>query len=73
MSAKLWLKLTVEEIARELEQTPTALLPLGVTEQHGYHLPLAVDVYNTEMICTRASEQTGCLVIPPLQTVGGSF
>ncbi len=66
MAAKLWLKLTVEEIARELERTSTVLLPLGVTEQHGYHLPLAVDVYNAEMICARASEQTGCLVAPTL-------
>ncbi|HEY3396033.1 MAG TPA: creatininase family protein [Armatimonadota bacterium] len=66
MPARLWTDLTVEEFAQALGETSTALLPLGVTEQHGFHLPLNVDILNCEMLTRRASEQTGALVAPTL-------
>jgi creatinine amidohydrolase len=66
MTARIWEKLTVEEFQQALEETQTVLVPLGVCEQHGYHLPLAVDLYNAEHMCRRGSEETGCLVAPML-------
>lgn len=33
--------MTVEDMRRALAATRTVLVPLGVTEQHGYHLPLS--------------------------------
>lgn len=66
MQARLWEKMTVEELQAVLEETQTVLIPLGVTEQHGFHLPLDTDTRNAEEICRRASEQTGCLVAPTL-------
>jgi creatinine amidohydrolase len=47
-----------------LRETQTVLLPLGSTEQHGYHLPLSTDTHNGQEISRRASEQTGCFVTP---------
>jgi creatinine amidohydrolase len=59
--------MTVEEVREALKQTKTAILPVGVIEQHGYHLPLYVDVYNAYEIAKRVSPIVGCLVAPPVQ------
>jgi len=65
--ALLWEHMTVKEVREALENTTqTILIPLGVTEQHGYHLPLRMDCYNCEEISIRASEQCGCFVAPTL-------
>lgn len=58
--------MTVEEMREALKQTKTAILPVGVIEQHGYHLPLYVDVYNAYEIAKRVSPIAGCLVAPPV-------
>jgi creatinine amidohydrolase len=48
-----------------------ALLPLGATEQHGPHLPLAVDSLLTEAVADRAlthlSPDQRVLILPPLR------
>lgn len=67
MPARLWEKLTVEEFQQVRQETQTVLVPLGVCEQHGFHLPLAVDIYNAEHMCRRGSEETGCLVAPTVK------
>lgn len=65
--ALLWEHMTVREVREALEAgMRTILVPLGVTEQHGYHLPLRTDCYNCEEISRRAAEQTGCFVAPTL-------
>ncbi len=65
--ALLWEHMTVKEVREALENTTqTVLIPLGVTEQHGYHLPLRMDCYNCEEISIRAAEQCGCFVAPTL-------
>jgi len=58
--------MTVEDMRRALGETRTVLLPLGVTEQHGYHLPLSTDVHNALQVARRVSERTGAVVAPPL-------
>lgn len=41
-------------------------MPLGITEQHGYHLPLSTDVHNAWQVAVRVSERTGAVVAPAL-------
>jgi len=65
--ALVWEHMTVNEVRDALEtKTQTILIPLGVTEQHGYHLPLRTDCYNCEEMSKRAAAQCGCFVAPTL-------
>jgi len=59
-------EMTVEDMRAALAATQTVLVPLGVTEQHGYHLPLSVDVHNARRSALRVSVETGAVVAPPL-------
>ncbi|MDY6817692.1 MAG: creatininase family protein [Halobacteriales archaeon] len=59
-------EMTWEEVAAATEETTTMLLPVGSTEQHGYHMPLGVDVYMPEAIAERVAARTGCLLAPPV-------
>jgi creatinine amidohydrolase len=43
------------------------LLPLGATEQHGPHLPVAMDSLLAEAVCHAASARTGVPVLPALR------
>ncbi len=61
----LWENMTVQEIGAAIDKTRTVLLPLGVIEQHGFHLPVTVDVYNAYEMCKRIAAQADCLVAPP--------
>ena len=49
----IWTEMTVEEIREYLEKRPTVILPLGCTEQHGYHLPVSVDILNAVEMAKR--------------------
>jgi len=52
----------------ELDETETnlALLPIGSTEQHGPHAPMATDTLNAEAIATEAAERyTDPAVVAP--------
>jgi creatinine amidohydrolase len=42
------------------------LLPIGATEQHGRHLPIATDTEIATAICRAASARTGVPVLPTL-------
>lgn len=43
------------------------LLPLGATEQHGPHLPVAMDTLLAEAVCHTSSARTGVPVLPALR------
>lgn len=62
----LWEWLTVNEMRAVLKRTKTAILPLGVTEQHGYHLPLCTDTVDVFEMAKRISAVTGAVVAPAL-------
>ena len=65
--ALIWEQMTVNEVRDAMAGgTRTVLVPLGVTEQHGYHLPLRTDCYNAEEISRRAAGRTGCFLAPTL-------
>ena len=62
----LWAKMTVAEIREYIKKRPTVILPMGCTEQHGYHLPTSVDILNAEELSKRVSEQIGVAVLPTI-------
>jgi mycofactocin precursor peptide peptidase len=51
---------------------PIVLVPVGSTEQHGPHLPLATDTIIAEELAGRAVHHTDGLMIGPTITVGAS-
>lgn len=63
---RLWEKLTVAEMREALTETQTVLVPIGIAEQHGYHLTLDTDSQTAWQVCTRTSAETGALVAPLL-------
>ncbi|HOJ40658.1 MAG TPA: creatininase family protein, partial [bacterium] len=72
----LWQNLTVEEI-RYLIRTDcrTVLVPVGVIEQHGYHLSTFTDCHLAWGISVRIAEKANCLVAPlmPYLFSGGTL
>ena len=46
--------MTSHELAAQLKLTGVALVPVGAIEQHGHHLPLGADNYQTEELTRRA-------------------
>ena len=66
MTARIMEFMTVDEVRDGLLETRTVLVPMGVIEQHGYHLPLNTDVCNCYVISKRVSAETGCFAAPPI-------
>ena len=62
---------TWPELGEALADASVALVPLGSTEQHGPHLPLATDHLIAEALATAAAEATGAVRTPTV-TVGVS-
>jgi creatinine amidohydrolase len=62
---------TWPDLAEYFEHESLALVPVGSTEQHGPHLPLATDHLIAEGFAREAAERTGYLCTPTL-TVGVS-
>jgi creatinine amidohydrolase len=62
---------TWPELGESLSEGSVALVPLGSTEQHGPHLPLATDHLIAEGLATAAAEETGAVRTPTV-TVGVS-
>ena len=59
-------EMTVAEVNAYLQCNKTIILPYGVVEQHGYHLPLDTDIRNAEIMSLKIAEQLGCIVAPTL-------
>lgn len=64
--SRIMFNMTVEEVREGLKEMKTVILPVGCTEQHGYHLPLSVDIHNATEMARMASELCGCFVAPTL-------
>ena len=60
--------LTWPEINEAVAQAKVVVLPVGSVEQHGYHLPLDVDVKLASSVCLGAGERAPeeMLVLPPV-------
>lgn len=64
--SRIMYEMTVEEVRDGMKEMKTIVLPIGVVEQHGYHMPLSVDIHNAVEIGRLASEKCGCFVAPPV-------
>ena len=61
----LWDRLTSPEFAEAVRTTGgVCLLPMGVIEKHGDHLPLGQDTIYIQDICVRAAEREPAVVFP---------
>ena len=61
----LWEELTSSDFALAVKQSEgVCLLPIGVIEKHGQHLPLGTDVFAVRELCRRAAAKEYCLVFP---------
>lgn len=58
-----WIKLTSNEICRVDRNLPV-ILPVGLVETHGPHLPVSVDVDSSEYFARQVAERTGAILAP---------
>ena len=57
-------ELTVQQVREYLARRQSIIIPIGVTEQHGYHLPLSTDSLIATHLARRTAERLGMLVAP---------
>jgi len=58
--------MTVKSVREYLQQKQSIIVPLGVIEQHGYHLPLKTDALIAERVGRMIGERAGVLVAPTM-------
>ena len=58
--------MTVKQVREYLQRSKSIILPLGVIEQHGYHLPLCTDALIAGGVARLIGLQTGILVAPTM-------
>ncbi|MFQ6133941.1 MAG: creatininase family protein [Armatimonadota bacterium] len=54
------------ELREIVEATPIAYVAFGSLEWHGQHLPVGCDTLKAHAVLTRAAEQAGGVVLPPV-------
>ena len=60
-----WEELTSSDFALAVKQSEgVCLIPIGVIEKHGPHLPLGTDVFTSREVCRRAAEKEYCIIYP---------
>lgn len=59
-------ELTMPEFDAHRKKIRSAILPIGVVEQHGPHLPLGLDAMHAQELALAASAIKPCFVMPPL-------
>lgn len=57
-------KMTVHDMQLAMEKTKTVIIPTGVVEQHGFHLPLSTDILNVKMPVELAADRLNAVVAP---------
>ena len=60
-----WLKLTSDDI-KQLDRNLPVLIPIGLIEAHGPHLPVSVDVDSSKYFARAAAEKTGVILAPEI-------
>jgi creatinine amidohydrolase len=59
-------ELTTDEVAAGLKKTKTVIIPYGVLEAHGPHLPLATDTIQAYDAAKRAAKLTAVFIAAPV-------
>jgi len=60
--------MTVKMVREYLKKKRSVIIPMGVTEQHGYHLPLSTDTIIARETGRLVGEKTGIMVAPVINT-----
>jgi len=61
-----WEELTAPDFAKAVERSAgTAVIPIGVVEKHGPHLPLGTDLLDAREVAVRAVRKEYSIVFPP--------
>jgi len=60
--------MTVKMVREYLKKKRSIIIPMGVTEQHGYHLPLCTDALIAKETGRLVGEKTGIMVAPVIHT-----
>lgn len=58
-----WIKLTSPEIAA-LDHNLPVIVPVGLIEAHGPHMPVSVDIDTSEYFAREAARRTGAILLP---------
>ena len=68
-----WEELTASDFTEAVKKSEgVCVIPMGVIEKHGQHLPVGTDVYIAREITLRAAEKEYCIVFP-FHCVGQNF
>lgn len=60
-----WEELTAADFAKAIQQSQgTCILPIGILEKHGPHLPLGTDLINVRYVSVAAATQEYAVVFP---------
>ncbi|TET89412.1 MAG: creatininase family protein [Methanomassiliicoccales archaeon] len=59
--------LSTKEFEREIDDNTVVILPIGVIEEHGSHLPLSTDSLQGEYVAEEVARRTGALIAPPIR------
>lgn len=57
-------QMTVQDMEQAVQKTKTVIIPVGVVEQHGYHLPLSTDIHNAVRPLEIAGDRLNAVVAP---------
>jgi creatinine amidohydrolase len=60
-------ELSSKEFEKSLDDGTVVILPIGVIEEHGSHLPLNTDSIQGEYVAEEVAKKTGALVAPPIR------
>ena len=61
----LWEELTAKRFPECIKESKgVCLLPIGVLEKHGNHLPVGTDMYTGQAVCKNAAEMEKAIVFP---------
>ena len=60
-----WEELNDRDFAAAAKRTNLCVLPIGVMERHGNHLPLGTDMIAAYAIATLAAQREEAVVFPP--------
>ena len=58
--------MTFPEVKEYLKTNKTIILPYALSEQHGAHLPLDVDIRNCNFMSEKLAEKLDCVIAPTL-------
>lgn len=62
--APIFKEMTVKDIEDYLAERQSIIIPIGIIEQHGHHLPVYTDAMTAEATAIEVAKQTGILVFP---------